>query len=244
MNQEMNVKIYDEQWSKEFKKLNSDELLRISKILHAFSLIDQREGGLIARIDKDKRRICDLGCGTGWISYYLSQLGQVTGVDYSAKGIEAARKKYPDVSFEIDDVTSYRATHPYDVIVSSEVIEHISDKIAFRETCMANLKPGGFLILTCPNGRYLSANQGGVISDQPIEIWPTKRELLRLFSTSFKKYYYDTFRTDYFYTGINRLINSYKVRSFIKKHDLDLIYDAVIGRVGIGLYQCLILIKK
>lgn len=30
-------------------------------------------------------RILDLGCGTGWLSLFLSQYGAVTGIDYSEK---------------------------------------------------------------------------------------------------------------------------------------------------------------
>jgi len=43
------------------------------------------------------------------------------------------------------------ALPPADVVVSFEVIEHLLEPRDFVESCAARLRPGGLLILTCPN---------------------------------------------------------------------------------------------
>ena len=238
--QRSDIAYYDSRWYQEQDKISSEEVLRISRLLWAFTFIAQREQGRISGAPLPTMRICDLGCGVGRVASCLAALGQVTGIDYSAKGIEVARRRFPSVDFQVADVTSYRVDESFDVVVSTEVIEHVPDKVAYSTTCREVLRPGGYLILTCPNGRYRQQNRDRKISDQPVEEWPTRRELQDLFAGDFDILFFDTFRTDYFNTGINRLINSYKLRSIIRHMSLSSLYDAFIGRMGSGLYQLMI----
>lgn len=48
--------------------------------------------------------ILDLGCGTGDLSYKLHKLGvNVLGIDNSENMVEQAKKKYPNLKFEVQD---------------------------------------------------------------------------------------------------------------------------------------------
>jgi ubiquinone/menaquinone biosynthesis C-methylase UbiE len=62
------------------------------------SLLDEiaaRTGGLI----------CDLGCGPGHVADYLHGRGaSVLGVDLSPGMIEEARRRYPDIQFDVADM--------------------------------------------------------------------------------------------------------------------------------------------
>ena len=78
-------KYYDEYWSNRETRLNAHEVLRLSMILKAFSLIPQDSKGR-------SPRICDLGCGNGWLSNELTKFGSVTGVDLSPEGVAQASK--------------------------------------------------------------------------------------------------------------------------------------------------------
>lgn len=229
---------YDQRWTRERGTASLDDTVRISKILWGFTVLATRFQGKVAGPSFDFGRICDLGCGMGRITAHLASLGQVIGVDYSAGGIAAARESYPHIEFVVGDATSYRSAEPFDVIVSSEVIEHVPDQRAFVGTCASNLRPGGHLILTCPNGRHRHLNRDGAISNQPLENWPTKKELLGLLSKEFNTLYYDTFWVHYH--KVNRLINSHKVRSVVRAMRLASAYDAVWGELGYGLYQFVI----
>lgn len=235
---------YDRRWGEEYKTVSSEALLRLSRILWGFAFLAQREHGGVTGAPLNVGRVCDLGCGSGWIASHLTRLGDVTGIDYSPGGIEVAKRSFPNVHFEVGDLTTYRPTTPFDVIVSSEVIEHVPSKALFAATCRDSLIRGGYMILTCPNGRYRRLNEGGAISNQPIEEWPTARELLSLFRPDFHILFYDTFRSDYFHHGVYRFMNSSKVRSVINSMGFDAAYDALLGRMNLGLYQFMIAQKK
>ena len=86
------------------------------------------------------------------MSNELSRFGHVVGIDFSDEGLLVARRSYPELTFEQCDVLYYRPEKQFDLVVSSEVIEYIPDKVAYFETIAAIFKPGGYLVLTCPNG--------------------------------------------------------------------------------------------
>ena len=74
-------------------------------------------------------RILDAGCGAGYESMRLFQLGaEVVGVDISEKSIELARLKNPNCRFEIMDCTKLdEKLGVFDGIVSIALLVHIED---------------------------------------------------------------------------------------------------------------------
>jgi 2-polyprenyl-3-methyl-5-hydroxy-6-metoxy-1,4-benzoquinol methylase len=58
-----------------------------------------------------------------------------------ARGLEVIEKRIEDIVLE----------QPVDVVVSFEVIEHLFDPGAFIASCRQMLRPGGLVVLTCPN---------------------------------------------------------------------------------------------
>jgi 2-polyprenyl-3-methyl-5-hydroxy-6-metoxy-1,4-benzoquinol methylase len=108
------------------------------------------------------KRVLDLGCGNGYWSNRLRQLGaEPIGIDGSTEGITIARQKYPGIRFEqllaTDTVLSDLGVAPFDAVLSVEVIEHIYDPRGFVRSCMLALKPGGTLVLTTPYNGYLKS---------------------------------------------------------------------------------------
>ena len=103
--------------------------------------------------------IIDVGCGNGFLVNYLSQFGHyVMGIDIAEDGIKIAKNAYPSIRFEMhsayEKLDSLIDT-PVDVIISSEVIEHLYQPDRFLENIFSVLRPGGFLILTTPYHGYL-----------------------------------------------------------------------------------------
>ncbi|HEU4931070.1 MAG TPA: class I SAM-dependent methyltransferase [Pyrinomonadaceae bacterium] len=102
------------------------------------------------------RSICDLGCGNGHITGRLAKLGyQITGVDASASGIQIARRAYPNVDFVEALIDRELNLGRFDLVVSSDVIEHLYRPSDLLEAACSLLKPDGQILLGTPYHGYL-----------------------------------------------------------------------------------------
>ncbi|NBV22683.1 MAG: class I SAM-dependent methyltransferase [Proteobacteria bacterium] len=106
------------------------------------------------------KRVLDVGCGNGFTCGEFARAGcQVTGIDPSATGIAEARKAYPGVRFEqmfaTDALLADLREPAFDLIVSTEVVEHLYDPRSYVQACFKGLKPGGRFICTTPYHGYL-----------------------------------------------------------------------------------------
>lgn len=113
----------------------------------------------VQRID-GVRSICDLGCGNGHIAGRLASLGyHVTGIDGSRSGIGIAQRAYPNVNFIealIDrDLAQQTALSEFDLVISSDVIEHLYRPSDLLEAAYALLKPCGEVLIGTPYHGYL-----------------------------------------------------------------------------------------
>jgi 2-polyprenyl-6-hydroxyphenyl methylase / 3-demethylubiquinone-9 3-methyltransferase len=99
----------------------------------------------------------DVGCGGGIVSEPLARLGgAITGIDPAAENIEAAKlhaeKSGLAIDYRATTVETLAETHPaFDVVIASEVVEHVSDLNFFIGRCAALVKPGGLMIVTTIN---------------------------------------------------------------------------------------------
>lgn len=110
------------------------------------------------------RTICDLGCGNGYLAGQLGARGfTVVGVDASETYLEIAREHNSrrGVTFVqgLIDANLARqllaANGPFDLVVSSDVIEHLYDPLEFLKTALALLRPGGTAVIGTPYHGYL-----------------------------------------------------------------------------------------
>jgi 2-polyprenyl-3-methyl-5-hydroxy-6-metoxy-1,4-benzoquinol methylase len=103
-------------------------------------------------------RILDFGCGTGeHVTFPLAQIGHhVIGVDMHPPSIDLAQKRYdlPNLEFKVATAAGFsRQEEQFDVVVCSEVLEHLHDPIQLLTHFHRILKESGRLIITTPNGR-------------------------------------------------------------------------------------------
>lgn len=131
----------------------------------------------------EKFNILDLGCGRGWLTFLLSKYGNIVGIEPVKPVLKYAKKMFPHIKFIcgttkdlIKDNTSF---NKYDLIVSSEVIEHIPDneKEQFIEDINKLLKEKGFLIITTPRKDAQEVWNAYMKPGQPIEDWISEAEL-------------------------------------------------------------------
>jgi SAM-dependent methyltransferase len=100
-------------------------------------------------------RVVDLGCAAGAITHFLTSLGcEVVGVDSEPLAIEAANDLFPDLRFELADVTRLPFDDAsLDKAVAADLVEHLDD--ATFAGMLAEVKrvlvPGGTLSLYTPN---------------------------------------------------------------------------------------------
>jgi SAM-dependent methyltransferase len=111
------------------------------------------------------KRVLDVACGEGYGAALLARsAAHVTGVDLSGEAIAHARGAYADlgnVEFLSASCTQIPiAQASIDVAVSFETIEHIAGQGAFLDELARVLKPGGVLILSCPNKLEYSDKRG------------------------------------------------------------------------------------
>ena len=98
-------------------------------------------------------RVLDVGCGSGWFASECAQAGaRVWALDLSRKGVEEARDRYPAAGlFHLGDI--YRlgfAVASFDIVLLSEVLEHLEDLDGALSEVSRVLRPGGQLLVSVP----------------------------------------------------------------------------------------------
>jgi 2-polyprenyl-3-methyl-5-hydroxy-6-metoxy-1,4-benzoquinol methylase len=159
---------------------NFDEAVRWAKICEYLSQILEINN----QKDQSKIRIFDIGCGRGWLTNLASCFGSCDGIDPVTAPIELARKNYPDLTFYVGTLPALLESkdfRPYDVIICSEVIEHIEDKNSFLKDIIKCLVPKGHVIMTTPRGEEKEKYFRADLDAQPIEDWITEKDLKFLF---------------------------------------------------------------
>lgn len=100
--------------------------------------------------------ILDAGCGLGYTIADLRDVcgeAAITGMDFSADAIQWAAERFPSDEWICADITQLKLNRTFDVVVCTEVIEHIEDvDLVLANLCMLTT-PGGCLILTTQAGR-------------------------------------------------------------------------------------------
>lgn len=231
------IDYYNHYWRERVLKLNPAQICRLAEILKAISNIKD--------INTKNFDICDLGCGIGWLSNELVKFGDVMGVDLSPVGVQLASDRWKSVkAFEAQNILEWRPDTQFDIVVSSEVIEHILDKQSFMATVNSIVKTGGYLILTTPNGKAKKAWDGGDQGAQMIEDWVTPKELKRLISDNFDIIYLHTFYNDFAYNRIYRILSAPKLLKILNVLGLMELYDGVRNYFKLGLYQIVIAKKR
>jgi trans-aconitate methyltransferase len=120
-------------------------------------------GRLAARFAPNAERVLDVGCGPGDLLEELRARlpdARVGGADVSEQSMALAREKNPDADLFLIDLTAtdFEARQAnrlgsFDLVVCSEVIEHIDDDALAARRLAELLAPGGHLIVTVPGGK-------------------------------------------------------------------------------------------
>jgi len=102
----------------------------------------------IERLNENDR-VLDIGCGYGAVAFSMAKAGAlVTGIDMDEINLRQARKRYQhkNLRFLLGDVRKDLPNGHFDVIVMSNVLEHIEDRVGLLKMIRDKFKPKLLLI--------------------------------------------------------------------------------------------------
>lgn len=109
---------------------------------------------IFSQIKHKSGRVLDVGCGRAWVAREMCPKSyEVVSMDISLENTSVALERYPfgNHSAVVADVFNLPFNeNTFDVIIASEIIEHVVDPVKFVENLIRVLKPGGTLIITTP----------------------------------------------------------------------------------------------
>jgi len=116
---------------------------------------------LISILEKyiyDRKKILDIGCGAGAIDFYLASQGhKVLGIDIAEKALGYCRKSAKllrienKLRFEKLSFPEERPQGKFDLVICSEVLEHIENDEKAIRVIFELLRPGGIAIFSVPS---------------------------------------------------------------------------------------------
>ncbi|MBN1348405.1 class I SAM-dependent methyltransferase [candidate division KSB1 bacterium] len=118
-----------------------------------------RYDNILKLIPRQRLTILDLGCGDGYLSYLMAQKGhRVTSLDLSQARLDKFRQIAEDfgITQKTGDIKHTGIDEQtFDLIVSSEVLEHIEGYEEAIIEAYRLLKPGGLFIVSVPHDEPL-----------------------------------------------------------------------------------------
>jgi SAM-dependent methyltransferase len=110
-------------------------------------------------------RALDLGCGDGAFTELLAGAGaEVVGVDVARTAVARASARHPSLDFRpvaIDGPLPFQ-DGAFDLVWSSEVIEHVADTARWLSEVRRVLAGGGRVLLTTPSHGRVRLAVGGI----------------------------------------------------------------------------------
>lgn len=150
------------------KKGTNQHFLVTKRFLFCYELIKKY-------LSKDKASIsvADFACGTGNVGLLLAEDGYaVDFVDNEEKFfdyIKLKNDKNLPLNFVKGDCSTFKGDKKYDAIFFGEAIEHMANPLKTLENLRDNLKTGGLLCLSTPNGDFVNCYEPSwtEVKDQP-----------------------------------------------------------------------------
>lgn len=100
------------------------------------------------------RTAIDIGCGPGNSTEALiarAPDATVHGIDASADMIDAARKRLPDLRFDVVDISTWDDPGGYDLILANAVLQWVPAHDTLFPALVGRLAPGGHLAVQMPD---------------------------------------------------------------------------------------------
>ena len=150
----------DKQYN-EFHKKSEIQKKPIKKNNFTYRLVIKEVERTLLNIKKNNVKILDYGCGVGTLDFYLaSTRNDITGVDISPLSIELCNKSASVMNLsdrarfspDKDFWKKLKKIHSkFDLIICSEVIEHVQNDTGLLKKLSRILNKRGFIFITTPS---------------------------------------------------------------------------------------------
>lgn len=137
-------------------------------------------------------KILDIGCASGHgLNLVRKKYGdkyELYGIDLSTTRIKEAKKNYPKINFQVASAQDLPySTSTFDVVLSSQVIEHVPDDNAMVAEIKRVLKKGGYFqvdtVIRKKFGWYFyRAPMGWGLDPTHVREYASKKELISMFN--------------------------------------------------------------
>ena len=154
----------------------------IKKLKFVYGAIDRYVRSTGKRMES--LRILEVACDTGWITLPLSTLGcEVRAFDINQEAVESLqaeikRRNIGNLIVGVGDGHTFDDGRTYDVVVASEVFEHVTDPERFAAGVTKRMAEGSHLIVTVPNGYGPWENKNRLDIRNRLRKWNALRHLL------------------------------------------------------------------
>jgi SAM-dependent methyltransferase len=146
----------------------------------------------LSRFERYRRlgRLFDVGFGGGaFLDEARAERWETAGVEASPPPVEQARRNGHDARLLVD--LDGFAAGSFDVVVATEVVEHVDEPLAVLDTACRLLRPGGLLYLTTPagdglNGRMLGAQWSTMAPPEHLALFSARGLALLLGRAGFR----------------------------------------------------------
>lgn len=142
----INQELYDRFWETcgDFSRYNPGSRHRRRKL---GALVDKLPFG----------SVLDVGCGNAenilWLRARVGSNVSIAGVDLSPETVQRNARRHTFARFSVLDIERESLDEQFDLVICTEVIEHLEDQARAVENLAHMVSPGGHLVLTCPTGR-------------------------------------------------------------------------------------------
>lgn len=108
--------------------------------------------------DRQDLVILDWGCGPGGNYGFLSQYGEVFGVDASEEALRFANEQGYQNLVKAETLKEFNPPGKFDLVTNFDVLEHIREDERFLQDLRQVLVPGGYVLVTVPAFQFLWSN--------------------------------------------------------------------------------------
>ena len=125
----------------------------------------------------------DVGCGGGILSEKLTRLGAtVTGIDASKTSVDVAKEHAKKSRLKINykcittsellEINKEKVLNRFDLVIASEVIEHVNNRKIFLSDISNLCRPGGIVVFTTINKSLPGIFFGKFLAEDILRILP------------------------------------------------------------------------